>query len=45
MTNLPPLGIDLAKLKFNACLIRQGGKLRHKVFANTAAGFSQLADW
>jgi transposase len=45
MNNLPPLGLDIAKLKFNACLIRQGGKLRHKVFANTAAGFSQLADW
>jgi transposase len=43
--NLSPLGIDIAKLKVNACLVRQGGKLRHKVFANTAAGFSQLADW
>jgi hypothetical protein len=30
--NLPPLGLDLAKLKFNACLVRAGGKLRHKVF-------------
>jgi transposase len=45
MNNLPPLGLDIAKLKFNACLIRQGGKLRHKVFANTAAGFSQLSYW
>jgi transposase len=45
MTNLPSLGLDIAKLKFNACLIRQGGKLRHKVFPNTAAGFAQLADW
>jgi transposase len=45
MTNLPPLGLDIAKLKFNACLIRQGGKLRHKVFASTEAGFAQLADW
>jgi transposase len=42
---LPPLGLDLAKLKFNACLVREGGKLRHKVFANTPAGFSQLSDW
>ncbi len=29
---LPPLGLDVAKLKFNACLARAGGKLRHKVF-------------
>ena len=45
MTNLPPLGLDIAKLKFNACLIRDAGKLRHKVFPNTAAGFAQLSDW
>lgn len=45
MTNLPPLGLDIAKLKFNARLIREGGKLRHKVFPNTAAGFSQLSTW
>ena len=43
--NLPPLGLDVAKLKFNACLIRDGGKPRHKVFANNPDGFSQLADW
>lgn len=42
---LPPLGLDVAKLKFNACLVRAGGKLRHKVFANNPGGFSQLADW
>ena len=40
-----PLGLDVAKLKFNACLIHEGGKLRHKVFPNTPAGFSQLSDW
>jgi transposase len=42
---LPPLGLDIAKLKFNACLIREGGKLRHKVFANNPSGFSQLSGW
>lgn len=42
---LPPLGLDLAKLKFDACLVRDGGKLRHKVFPNTAAGFAQLSEW
>jgi transposase len=41
----PTLGIDIAKLKFNACLIRHSGKLRHKVFANNPAGFEQLKDW
>jgi transposase len=43
--SLPPLGLDLAKLKFNACLVREGGKLRHKVFPNNPDGFSQLAAW
>ncbi len=42
---LHPLGIDVAKLKFNVCLIREDGKLRHKVFANTATGFTQLTTW
>jgi transposase len=42
---LPALGLDLAKLKFNACLLREDGRPRHKVFANNPAGFSQLSDW
>ncbi len=42
---LPALGLDVAKLKFNACLLREGGKPRHKVFPNTADGFAQLAEW
>jgi transposase len=41
----PALGIDIAKLKFNVCLIKTEGKLKHKVFPNTAAGFEQLLDW
>ena len=41
----PVLGIDIAKLKFNLCLINPGGKLRHKVLPNTAAGFAQLLGW
>jgi transposase len=39
------LGIDVSKLKFNVCLIREDGRLRHRVFANTEAGFTQLSDW
>lgn len=39
------LGIDIAKLKFNVCLIREDARLRHKVFANTQVGFSQLSTW
>ncbi len=42
---LPPLGIDIAKVKFNACIVRQGGKLCHKVFPNNPEGFVQLSDW
>jgi transposase len=41
----PVLGIDIAKLKFNVCLINQNGKLKHKVFPNTATGFEQLKEW
>lgn len=41
----PPLGIDISKRKFDACLIRDGGKLRHRVFLNSPAGFSQLSAW
>jgi len=42
---LPALGIDIAKLKFNVCLIHPSGKLKHKVFANTEVGFAQLLEW
>jgi transposase len=41
----PVLGIDIAKLKFNVCLINPSGKLKHRVFLNTALGFEQLLDW
>jgi transposase len=44
-THRPSLGLDVAKLKFNACLIRQGGRLRHRAFTNDEAGFSQLSEW
>ncbi len=43
--NLPCLGIDIAKVKFNACLLQLTGKLKHKVFSNNAAGFAQLHEW
>lgn len=39
------LGIDISKLKFDAALILDNGKFRHKVFANSKAGFSQLSAW
>jgi len=41
----PTLGIDIAKLKFNVCLINPSGKLKHRVFPNTATGFEQLLEW
>lgn len=43
--SLLALGIDIAKLKFNVCLIREDGRLKHKAFANTQAGFAQLSAW
>ena len=42
---LPSLGIDVSKLKFDACLSRGGGKFRHRVFSNSPAGFAQLSAW
>lgn len=39
------LGIDIAKLKFNVCLINTHGKLKHKVFPNTVTGFEHLTQW
>lgn len=43
--NISALGIDISKQKFNVCLINISDKLKHKVFANTEAGFQQLAQW
>src|ERR1044071_9182728 len=40
-----PLGIDISKRKFAACLIRQDGRLRHRGFPNDADGFAQLSAW
>ena len=43
--NLMPLGIDVAKQKFNVCLRFAHDKLKHKVFTNNQAGFTQLHRW
>ncbi len=39
------LGVDIAKLKFDVCLIKENGKAKHKVFVNTKHGFEQLVVW
>lgn len=39
------LGIDVAKAKLDCALRLPDGKLRHKVFPNTAAGFAMLQSW
>jgi len=39
------LGVDIAKLKFDVCLIKENGKAKHKVFTNTKHGFEQLVTW
>ncbi len=36
------LGVDIAKLKFDVCLIKENGKAKHKVFTNTTHGFEHL---
>ena len=38
------LGIDVAKAKFDAALLREG-TFMHKTFANTAEGFEALRHW
>ena len=38
------LGLDIAKAKFDACLLR-GSQLRHAQFDNTPAGVRQLRAW
>jgi transposase len=43
--NFSIIGIDISKLKFDLCLLRDNGKLKHKVFANTAHGFVELSAW
>ena len=40
-----PLGIDISKRKFDACLVRDSGKLRHRSFPNNADGFAHLSAW
>jgi transposase len=44
MTTTTYLGIDIAKRTFDAALLQQE-RLRHRQFANTAAGFAQLHSW
>ena len=39
------LGIDIAKAKFAAALLRPDGKVRHKSCTNTPTGFADLAAW
>lgn len=40
-----PLGIDIAKLFFDAVLLTPGGKQKHKRFDNTPEGFRTLLTW
>ena len=39
------LGIDISKQKFDVALLHGEKKCKHKVFANTPEGFSQLLLW
>jgi transposase len=39
------VGIDLAKLTFDATLLRTSGAQHHRTFANTPAGFTQFGTW
>jgi transposase len=39
------LGIDIAKLTFDAALLTAEGKPKHRTFSNDAAGYHALTDW
>ncbi len=39
------LGIDIAKLTFDAALLTADGKAKHRAFSNDEAGYQALADW
>src|SRR5437016_7259067 len=43
--SLVHVGIDIAKLTFDACLIRPQGKPQKKNFPNTPEGFAKLVRW
>jgi transposase len=46
-TNTPNawIGIDIAKLTFNACLLQTQGKPQKKEFPNTTEGFAKMKRW
>ena len=45
MTSHHPLGLDVAKRSFDAALLLDNGRYRHRQFTNSPIGFTQLAAW
>lgn len=43
--NLAILGVDIAKHKFDVCLLTPTGQRRQQVFANTQTGIDRLCTW
>lgn len=39
------IGIDIAKLKFDAAILVDANKYKHKTFANTPSGFAEFLTW
>ena len=39
------MGIDISKLKFDATLLLEGKKEKHKTFSNDQKGFEEMASW
>lgn len=44
MINYESVGIDVAKDKFDVCILKENGT-SHKIFANTQVGFNKLVVW
>ncbi len=45
MTSHHPLGLDVAKRSFDAALLLDNDRYRHRQFTNSPTGFTQLAAW
>lgn len=45
MNNIDFIGIDVAKEKFDVCLIKEDGSSLQKIFNNTNSGFKEFITW
>ncbi len=39
------VGVDIAKNKFDICLLKEDGSFLQNIFNNTSSGFKELLTW